>query len=567
MIERAKAYIDDVLTGRVPAGKYIRLAMERHVRDMERQRTPKFPFYFSEEHAQHVFDAFSTLKLAKGKESGKPFDLMPYQAAILYMAYGWRRVDSGLRRFKQVYIKVPRGNAKTEFLAGVGTYAFVYEGEQDPEVYWVATKKDQSKVGWGRQKRMIERLLRDEPELKKVIGTSKHAVFTQEGLGWVSFLGKDSETEDGAAAFYGLFDEIHAYKDDDMVNVVESSMSKRDDTMSWFITTAGYVPNGPHTQFLKGAKDILDGILENDEMLVVVYEMDKGDDWKNESIWQKVNPGWGVSVKPAAIHSEFLKIKTRGLSKEIDFRVKHLNEEFQSKDAWIPDEKWQNCERSINLEALRGRPCYGGLDLANTSDFNAFALIFPPVDFTGKAILLVWLWLPHDIAENHPRNRFSYMQWERDGYIKLTPGDVTDYDIIEADITALRDECGFVIQTIGFDRAYGAYLIPRLMAADFRMEPVTQSGFNLTPDTKELERLIRKMDIHHSGNKALRWMLGNVVIHRDTNNNYRVDKGRSPEKIDGISATINALHEWVLRRDELPVSSYLLDDDTELITF
>jgi len=193
----AEQYIDDVLSGRVLTGELIKLACQRHVDDYARQSDKDFPFYFDEEAALRAMNFISIQKHAKGKLRGKKFTLQGWQAVPIWCVYGWKRKSNNFRRYRTVYIKVARKNGKTEYAAAIGNYGFIADGEMDPEIYWVATKKDQAKIGWQRQKLMIELLQQESPGLKKYCKTAAHRVYTYEGDGFVSYLGQDSNTEDG----------------------------------------------------------------------------------------------------------------------------------------------------------------------------------------------------------------------------------------------------------------------------------------------------------------------------------------------------------------------------------
>lgn len=567
MIDRAKAYINDVLTGKIIVGKWIRLAMERHKKDLEKQNTKKFPYYFDEDEAGRILNLYNLFKFSKGKETGQPFDIMPWFAAIVYLAYGWRRVEDDGKRFRKIYCKVARGNAKTANLVTIGTIGFLFDNYSDPEIYWLATKKDQSKIGWDRQRTMLKMLVSDHPDLAPLINIPKGHTSTRvsrtDSLSWVTFAGRDSDGEDGASPAVILVDEFHAWDTPDLLNVYESGAVKIDDPMTWIITTAGYKPNGPNSQFLTACKNVLTGITENEELLPFIYELDEGDDWRDEKVWAKPNPGLGVSITMTGLRTEYNKIKTQGLPKEIDFKVKNLNIEQAGSSGWIADEKWMQCAEEYDQEELVNRECWGGLDMAATNDFNSFVLYFPPVG-DQKGVLIPYYWIPEDAIEQHRSRRPFIEQWVRDGLIRTTPGDVADYELIRRDIVEI---CApYYLQSIGFDRQFSSYIVPALMEDGLRMEVAPQTWLYLTPAALHLEHAIFGKTITHGGNPVLRWNMANVSMQRsDRNNNYLPSKGRSAEKIDGIAATLNAMGQWLKEREEKPQGSYLFDETEELI--
>lgn len=489
---------------------------------------------------------------------------MPWQAAILYLAYGWREKSSGRRRYKKVIIKVPRGNAKTEFLAGVGNYGFLAEGEGDPEIYWVATKKKQASIGWRRQRNMLKSLIQDEPALRGLVGFHVDRFFKTSGDSFVEYLGKDSDTEDGPSPYYGLFDEIHAYKDDEMINVVESGMTKRLDPMTWMITTAGYVLDGPYTEIIKRCKQMLDGIIESNDTLALLYEPDEGDDWRDEKTWAKVNPSNGFALTINSIRTEYRKILIAGPTKEIDFKVKNLNIDHSSNEGWIRDEDWMRCAGAVDREALHGRTCYVGVDLSLTCDISAAVFFFPAKNEDEPHQCFVRYWIPEEQADIDAANGIPYRRWIADGWVTTTPGNVVDHTELAAEII---QECSkYEVKRLDIDPWNSTAILLAVQNAGIRGEKLTQTIGVLSRPTQELERLVRGQEINHGGDPVLRWMMSNVVIYRDTNNNIRVHKGKSKLKVDGVSALVDAIAGWLTDLAEPVNTSYLFDEDSELLT-
>ena len=532
--------------------------MERHQSELVKQNTPDFPYYFDEAEADRILSLYQFFRFSKGKVRGEPFDLMPWFAALVYMAFGWRRPGGG-KRFRKVYCKVARGNAKTANLVAIGTIGFLFDNVGDPEVVWVATKKDQAKIGWERQRTMLEMLVRDEPDLHEKLNIPKGHTSTRinrkDCLSWVTYLGRDSSGEDGASPSLTIVDEYHAWDNDDMMNVIESGMVKVDDPVTWIITTAGYKPLGPNSGFLKSCKLVLEGVVDNPELLAFVYELDEGDDWRDETVWYKPNPGIGVSVTMEGIRTEYNKIASQGLTKEIDFKVKNLNMEASGEKGWIADEKWMDNAEPAPIEAFKDRVCYGGLDLANTNDFNAFVLFAPPRHEGDTALVYPMFWATEDSIQKFRTKRPFVLHWVDAGHITVTPDDSTDYEIIRQDINAICSGLQHLM-CIAFDRALSHWLTPALQNDGFRMEVFVQSWQWLTPAAKTLEILVAKAQIAHGGHPVLRWNMANVVLQFDRNENYLPTKGKSADKIDGAAALLNAIGQWLKERDEAPTTYY-----------
>lgn len=577
MIEKATAYLKGVNSGKIIAPEWIKKAVSRHFSDLKKK---DWPFFFDVTEAGRILQMFNMFRYSKGSMSGQPFDIMPWFAALVYLGYGWQRKTGG-RRFRKIYCKVPRGNAKTANLVNIATIGFLFDGQGDSEVYWLAMNKDQAKIGWDRQREMLKTMVQDFPELSEAVdipeGKTSSRISLKHGLSWVGYVGQDSKGKDGLNPYYIVCDEFHEWPNDDLLNKFESGMVKDSTlkTMSWIITTGGYLPNGPNSQFLKACKNMLDGIAENDELLAFIYEADKGDDWRDEKVWQKVNPGIGISITLDGIRTEYNKIAAQGITKEIDFRVKNLNEEYASQDGWIPDAVWMDCSGEIDWNDLKDRDCWGGLDLANTGDFNAFVLFFPADQYIEgqKSVIVPYFWIPEESMEKHKRNRPFLWHWANDGYVKATPGNVTDYELIRNDIKQI---CAPLrLQSIAYDRALSSYLAPGLQEDGIEMKIYSQSWGNMAPPAQYFELLANAKNVQrednkipeflHDGNPVARWMMSNIVMQYDRNQNHLPSKGASADKIDFISATLNAIGQWLTDRGIPKVTSYLFDDEATII--
>lgn len=329
---------------------------------------------------------------------------------------------------------------------------------------------------------------------------------------------------------------------------------------------------------------MLDGITEDNGLLAFIYEPDEGDDWKDRNVWRKVNPGMGVSISMESMETEFNKIQSQGISKEVDFKVKNLNIPATGETGWIRDVDWMACAGEIDWEDLKERDCWGGLDLANTGDFNAFVLFFPPVTEGQKAVIVPYFWTPEDNIDAQKRTRPFLWQWANDGHVKATPGNVTDYARIRRDI---RDICAPLrIQAIAYDRMLSSYLTPDLQEDGFRMEMYQQGWSNLAPpaqffelaimskpgkaagddELSDMNLLLKGVKIMHDGNPVARWMMRNVVMqHSRTSLNALPSKGASADKIDFVAAALNAIGQWLTDRGVPKVGSYLFDDDATVL--
>lgn len=551
-MSKAKEYIEGVMSGDIVTGKYIKLAVKRHLDDIERSRSDSFAYEFDEKRAQWYVDRFNFFRHGKGKWRGKKFNLMPWQAFATWVPYGWVRKKDKKRRFNKVYIKVARKNAKTEYLAGIGKIGFIFDREQDPEIYWFATKKDQAKIGWDRQKELMKQLRNDSKTVSRYCDFSTYRMYTKQGNGFVNYLGQDSDTEDGLSPYYGLCDEYHAHKTDDMMNVIESGMGTRANPMTWIITTAGFLSNGPCAMFEKVCKQILDKSLDNERIFPLIYDLDEDDDWEAPQNWRKANPSYDyIDTMPDFLQSEYEKAKTQGKTKEVNFKTKNLNIWSSTFSTWIPADKWDEAGTDFEAMQLHGRTCFGGLDLASTRDLCSLCLYFP-----GEKKALWWHWLPEEEAEQREKNDgIPYRQWAADGWITLTDGNVRDDDRIIKDMLEILADFGLV--SLAFDR-YGANNIaPKLDDGGITVNPYGQGFVSMSAPTKEIERLIFMNELDHGNNPVMKWQCSNVAIQTDPAENIKIAKNKSTEKVDGMVALAMAIGESMNEKTQEVTISFI----------
>jgi len=541
-LQKALQYIDDVKSGHVKTGRYIKLLIDRHLSDLKKSKDKAFPYYFDYDEAAHAVNAFSLFRLPTSNGGNAPFILMPYQECILFMAYGWRKKKNSRKRFRRVYLKVARGNAKTEFLVGVGTYEFAFSDVDNPEVFWIATKKDQAKIGWKRQVTMLKKLVEDEPALESVFGFHATEIFKRGELSWVKYLGKDSKSEDGWKPSCALADEYHAHVDDGMVNVMESGFVKREDPMLWIITTAGYNPTGPNSEFLANCKKMLEGALPGENVLPFIYELDPEDNWEDPENWQKANPGIGHVLTIDGLAEEYKKIQIGGKSKEIDFKVKNLNIEQNSKESWIRHEDWVRCGGVIDDAALIGRECYAGIDLSLTQDITALSLFFPKKTGEERHILKVFYWIPEENPDIMSKNEVPYDRWINEGRIFITPGRVINLEETATDMGRIMSQ--YKVKRADIDPWCSAYVETVFKGLGIRVNKFAQQITYLSNPTQALERLVLGAEINHGNDPVLTWMVSNCETYRNSNDNIRIIKSQHKNKIDGIAASINAVFGW-----------------------
>ena len=538
----AQTYIDDVLANRQVACKWVRLAVEPHVKDMDTGAERGLSFDQTE--AKKAIAFFSLLKHSKGEWAGQTIILEPWQQFILWVLFGWKRED-GTRRFRTAYQEIARKNGKSTIAAGVGLYLMIADNEPGAEIYTAATKRDQARITHAEATRMVK----SSPALRKEIRSFKDNLHIPDTASKYEPLGADADSMDGLNVHGAIIDEVHAHKDRRVWDVLETATGSRRQPLMFAITTAGYDRQSLCFGQHEYTEKILSGIIKDDSFFGIIFTLDEGDDWQDENVWVKSNPNLGVSKKIDDMQ-RLAKQAKEIPSKLFAFLRLHLNIWTQSETKWVPLEHWQACGRAVDATGLRGRTCYGGLDLSSTSDITALLLVFPPQADGDDFQVLCHFWIPEEaMIERSRRDRVPYDAWVRQGYIMATPGNVIDYDFVLSQID--DDMQAYDLQEVAFDR-WGATKIAQDLIELGGEEFMVQFGqgfASMSPPMKELEKLILSHQIAHGNNPVLNWMADNLVSRQDPAGNIKPDKEKSIEKIDGMVALIMGLDRAIRHQD------------------
>lgn len=557
-------HIDDCLTDRQPSCGFVKLAFERHINDLSRQFDENFPYYFDPDEALRFLTFMSEIRHTKGEKGNQKFNITPNQATRYAILFGWRQKSDDTRRFRRVYQEMARKNGKSEEAAVVQLYAFVAEGEEGAEVYSAATKKEQARIVFDAAKKMARAAKSDSPYIDKLITIRQHHLTIDRFGSKMVALSSDDDTLDGLNPSMATVDEYHAHPNDKLVGVIETGMGARRQPLLNIITTAGFNIGGPCYEFRRYVIDVLEKRKEDDALFCIIYTLDESDDWQDESVWVKANPNLGITPSMSWMRGECLKAINQGGEKQVQFLTKNLNVWTSSQSTWIPQNVFVACEADFLIESLKGRRCFGGLDLANTKDINAFSLVFPPESEGEKVKILRWKWLPEVSAKEFEETGFGqYKQWADKGVVELTPGNVVDHAIITAKIVELSSI--YEIDSIAYD-PYGAIqLAVNLTDAGLNMVVHNQYMRIMAPPTADYERLIVGNMVEWIPDPAQAWMMSNVTLNKGPDGGYKPDKKRSKNKIDGIIADIIAISQMNTVMNNPGAQSYLFEDGSELM--
>lgn len=510
-------------------------------------------YYLDENLAKKVISFISILKHTGGEIAGVMFQLLHFQIKFLIDVICTKKRSDNNRRYTTAMLMLPRKNGKTELIAGVLNYFLFADNEKGKEIYCAANETDQAKILYMATETMIKQNKTLEKKCTRYKSTrtiEKSGDFED----FVKVLTSNADTKDGLKPYIVVYDELHAAKNSELYTVLEEGMAHRTEPLFIIISTAGYNQQGIMKQKYDYAKKVEAGIINDPSFYSMIFEPDEGDSWEDEETWIKCNPALGYGVKLDYLRNKFIKAQHSG-EDEVAFKTKHLDMWTNSAKAWIKNEVWEaSFKYEIDEYELEGKECFGGLDLASTTDIAAFVLLFPKED--GEYDVLCRFWVPDEnMKERTRRDKVPYTSWAINKHIKDTPGNIIDYAFIEHQI---KQDCeSFNVKEIAYDRWNASSIVTRLDEAEVStMVPFGQGFGSMSAPTKEIETLTIQKKLNHGNNPVLTWMMSNVALKRDPADNIKIDKAKSSEKVDGMVALAMALGRAIVHKDEDTTSVY-----------
>jgi phage terminase large subunit-like protein len=534
--EIAHQYARDVVDGSVVACKWAILACKRHIRDIERSKTDDFPYEFVAAKADRKCGIIELLPHTKGKwaQNRENLKLEPFQCFAVCSLFGWVHKDSGHYRFSEAYLCLPRKNAKSTLAAAIGHVKFAADDEFGAEVYSGATSEKQAWEVF----RPARLMAKNTPTFTSHYGVEVHAkslTLPKNGSRYEPIIGKPG---DGASPSCAIVDEYHEHLDDTLYDAMKTGTVARDNALLLVITTAGSDRSGPCYALQVEAQGVLEGKISNENLFVLIYTIDEGDDWTTEAALKKANPNWGVSINIDRIKA-IQRDAIQSARKQNTFKTKHLNMWVNAAVGWMNMADWDKCaDPTLRIEDFEGEPCWIGLDLASKLDLAAKVRVFRR-EIAGKPHLYAFgqYYLNEHAVEGHPH----YIGWKNQGILTVTEGSSTDFNRIADDLS--DDRKRFIVKEIPHDQHNASPLLQFLQARadwDQRIVPIdiVQSRINMSPPMKELEALVANGQFHHDGDPLLGWAIGNVVVKPDANDLIFPRKERDENKIDPAVALI-----------------------------
>lgn len=467
----------------------------------------------------------------KGDLAGRPLVLDDWQRQWVREVFGPQTRD-GRRKVRTALLGVPRKAGKSTLSAALALYGLFADGEPGAEVYAVAGDRDQARNVFDAARQMVQA----NPTMAQHAKVCRNWIEVPATNSLFRVLSADGRRQHGLNPHLVVFDELHVQPTPELWEAMTSGMGARAQPLTIAITTAGHDRQSICFELFDYGRRVESSQVDDPAWHFRWFGADEGDDWTDRAVWARAHPGLGVSVRHEFLESEFRQAEAQP-SRQNTFRRLYLNQWTSAETRWIDLGLWdENAGLSIDESTLAGRECFGGLDLASTSDFAALVWLFPDGDRFDVACRF---WLPRAAVERRSRMRATLEAWERDGWLTVTDGDVIDYDAVRHRID--QDAQRFTVREIAHDPWNATQLVQQLVDGGLMVWPIRQSITALTAPSKELERLLGERHLRHGGNPILRWMADNVVVTSDSSGNIRPDRKKSTEKIDGIVALVDAL--------------------------
>lgn len=502
-------------------------------------------FWFDEAAADRAAGFFERfLRHVKGEWAGRPFALLPWQRdEIIRPLFGMKRPD-GTRRYRTAFIEVPRKQGKSTTAAGIGLYLLFADGEPGAEIYSVAGDRDQAAIVFDLARQMVE----TSPALRRRARIYRRAIVVPKTASTYKVLSAEHSTKHGVNASGVVFDELHVQPTRDLWDTMVTSTGARAQPLVVAITTAGVDRESICYEQHEYARKVLDGVIEDPSYFAYIRAAPDDADWQDPATWRAANPGLGVTVSEDYLAQEAARAAEMPAYQNT-FRRLHLGQWTQQYNRWIDLAVWdENAGPSFTEDELKGRSCYGGLDLGAVSDLTAWVLIFPSEADPDEISILCRFWAPEACLRNtQNRYRAQYQAWARAGFLTTTPGDAIDYAFVKTQI--IEDARKFRLVDMAMDRLFqGHQLGTELTNEGLQVAGCGMGFLSMAPLTKEFERRLLARKIRHGGNPMLRWMADNVAVKMDPAGNLKPDKASSQSKIDGIVAMLLALDRAMRHR-------------------
>ncbi|MFG1221719.1 terminase large subunit [Xanthobacter wiegelii] len=488
-------------------------------------------------HGDRAVRFLRALKHPKNPAPGQPFQLDFWQERIVRRIYGPRHPD-GSRIVKTVVLLLPRGNRKTSLAAALALlHALGPERVPGGEVISAAADRKQARLGYAEALGII----RCDKRLGAVTSLQdyRNRITSKKWGSFYEAISCDAGTQHGRTPVFVLADELHAWKKRDLWDVLKSGLVKVRGSLLVVATTAGRGQENIAHDIVEDARKVARGEVDDPSILPVLFEAGKDEDWHDEQVWHRVNPGLAHGYPDLEGLRQLAREGERRIGDREAFRQLNLNVWLDhSAEPFVEMDVYDEGNGEVDLGALEGEPCWLGVDLSSNRDLTAVVAAWRDAD--DGFIVHPWFFCPEDnLRERADRDGVPYPSWADDGFITPTPGNVVDFRHVE---NAIRDLCArFRVQEIAFDPHLARNSLNTLLEEGLPAVEMRQGWITMAPAVKELERAIVGRRLTHGGHPVLRWNFENIAIHTDPAGNRMFHKGKSRDRIDGAVACAMAV--------------------------
>ena len=500
-------------------------------------------YFYSSNRANHILEfAENYCRHSKGKFGGKPVELELWEKAHLATVFGFIDIE-GNRKYRESLLIVGKKNGKSLLASVVGLYMLTADGEMGPEVYAVATKKDQSKIIWLESKRMVKK----SPSLTKRVRSLVAELDTDFNDGVFKPLASDSDTLDGLNIHCVLMDEIHQWKQGKaLYDIMADGVSAREQPLVYITSTAGTIREDIYDQKYEEAEMVINGYEDPDgykdeHFIAFIYELDNRKEWTDETCWEKANPGLGTIKNRNTLKDKVEKAKKNPLLVK-NLLCKEFNIRETSSEAWLTFEQANNTA-VYDIKELKPRYGIGGVDLSSTTDLTAAKVLFKVPDDEHIYVMSMY-WMPEDLVEKRiQEDKIPYDVWIEKGYVRTCPGNKISYRDVKAWFVEVQEEYDVYLNLIGYDSWSAVYFVEDMQDyfGKASMVPVIQGKKTLSQPMKALGADLENNVIIYNNNPVDKWCLCNTAVDVDKNDNIQPIKTSKPRRrIDGTAALLDA---------------------------
>ena len=532
-------YWEEIEKGNINVGDKIRRTYKKVVKDI------KYPgeYFYSPKRGNHILEfAENFCRHSKGKCGGKRVKLELWEKAHLATVFGFIDIE-GNRKYRESILIVGKKNGKSLLASIVGLYMLTADGEMGPEVYAVATKKDQSKIIWLESKRMV----RKSPALSKRVRSLVAELDTDFNDGVFKPLASDSDTLDGLNIHCVLMDEIHQWKQGKaLYDIMADGVSAREQPLVYITSTAGTIREDIYDQKYDEAEMVINGYddpegYKDEHLIAFIYEINNRKEWTDESCWEKANPGLGTIKNKQTLKDKVEKAKKNPLLVK-NLLCKEFNIRETSSEAWLTFEQANNTE-TFSVEDLKPRYGVGGVDLSSTTDLTAAKVLFK-IPESEKIYTLSMYWIPEDLVEKRiTEDKIPYDIWIEKGYVRTCKGNKISYKDVKAWFVEIQEKYDIYFYMIGYDSWSAAYFVEDMQEyfGKTAMIPIIQGKKTLSQPMKNLGADLENNLIVYNNNPVDKWCLCNTAVDIDRNDNIQPIKTSKPRRrIDGTAALLDA---------------------------